>query len=58
MPTSEIRISRICRSTYPAEKKTIVCGQFVAVKCRSETYCWTQILNRKDYGGPSGACPG
>ena len=31
------------------EKKESVAGQF-AVKCKSETYCWTQKLNRKDYG--------
>ncbi len=31
------------------EKKKSVTGQF-AVKCKSETYCWTQKLNRKDYG--------
>ncbi len=27
-----------------------VAGQFAAVKYRSETYCWTQKLNRQDYG--------
>ena len=31
------------------EKKKSVAGQF-AVKYRSETYCWTQKLNREDYG--------
>jgi hypothetical protein len=30
------------------EKKKIVAGQF-EVKYRSETYCWTQKLNREDY---------
>jgi hypothetical protein len=31
------------------EKKQSVAGQF-AVNYMSETYCWTQKLNRKDYG--------
>ena len=31
------------------ENKTSVAGQF-AVNYRSETYCWTQELNREDYG--------
>ena len=31
------------------EKKKSVAGQF-AVKYKSETYCWTQKLNREDYG--------
>ena len=31
------------------EKKKSVAGQF-AVKYRSETYSWTQKLNREDYG--------
>ena len=35
---------------YPEEKKKSVAGQFAAVKYRSETYCWTQKLNREDYG--------
>ncbi len=30
-------------------KKKSVAGQFAA-KYRSETYCWTQKLNREDYG--------
>jgi hypothetical protein len=32
-------------------KKKSVAGQFAAVKYRSasETYCWTQKLNREDY---------
>jgi hypothetical protein len=36
----------------PEEKKSVA-DQFVAVKYRSETYCWTQKqkkLNREDYG--------
>ena len=32
------------------KKKKSVAGQFAAVKYRSETYCWTQKLNREDYG--------
>ena len=35
---------------YPKNKKESVAGQFAAVKYRSETYCWTQKLNREDYG--------
>jgi hypothetical protein len=38
--------------------KKSVAGQF-AVKYRSETYSWTQKLNREDYGkyrGTSGCC--
>jgi hypothetical protein len=31
------------------DKKKSVAGQF-AVKYESETYCWTQKLNREDYG--------
>ena len=34
----------------PQEKKKSVAGQFTAVKYRSETYWWTQKLNREDYG--------
>ena len=34
----------------PKKKKKSVAGQFAAVKYRSETYCWTQKLNREDYG--------
>jgi hypothetical protein len=34
----------------PPYKKKSVAGQFAAVKYRSETYCWTQKLNREDYG--------
>jgi hypothetical protein len=49
---NESRICMICRSTYPKKKKKSVAGQFAAVKCRSETYRWTQKLrNREDYGG-------
>ena len=32
------------------KKKTSVAGQFAGVKYRPETYCWTQKLNREDYG--------
>ena len=35
---------------YPTKKKKSVAGQFVAVKYTSGTYCWTQKLNREDYG--------
>ena len=35
---------------YPKKQKNTVAGQFAAVKYRSETYCWTQKLNREDYG--------
>ena len=31
----------------PEERKKSVAGQFAAVKYRSETYCWTQKLNRE-----------
>jgi hypothetical protein len=49
---NESRICRICsRGAYPKTKKKSVAGQFAAVKYRSETYCWTKKLNRKDYGG-------
>jgi hypothetical protein len=30
-----------------------VVDQFAPVKYRSETYCWTQKLNRKDYDPPT-----
>ncbi len=47
---NESRICRICRrGAYPKKKKSLA-GQFAAVKYRSETYCWTQKLNREDYG--------
>jgi hypothetical protein len=36
--------------TYPKKKKKSVAGQFVVVKYRSETYRWTQKLQREDYG--------
>jgi hypothetical protein len=36
--------------TYSKRKKKSVAAQFAAVKYRSETYCWTQKLNREDYG--------
>ena len=35
---------------YPKKKKKSVAGQFATVKYRSETYCWTQKLNREDNG--------
>jgi hypothetical protein len=35
---------------YPKKKKRSVAGQFASVKYTSETYCWTQILNKEDYG--------
>ena len=50
---NDSRICRICRSlpgAYPPPKKKSVAGQFAAVKYRSETYCWTEKLNREDYG--------
>ncbi len=51
MSASESRICRICRrGPYPQEKKKSVAGQLTAVKYRSETYCWTQKLNREGYG--------
>ena len=34
---------------YPKNKKSAA-GQFVAVKYKSEKYCWAQKLNREDYG--------
>ena len=35
---------------YPKKKKKSGAGQFAAVNYRSETYCWTQKLNKEDYG--------
>ena len=35
---------------YPKKNKNSVADLFPAVKYRSETYCWTQKLNREDYG--------
>ena len=32
------------QGAYPTKKKSFA-GQFVAVRYRSETYCWTQKLN-------------
>jgi hypothetical protein len=32
---------------YPKKRKSVA-GQFVAVKYNSETYCWTQKLNREE----------
>ncbi len=34
---------------YPKKKKSVA-GEFAAIKYRSETYCWTQDLNREDCG--------
>ncbi len=34
---------------YPKKKKSVP-DQFTVVKYRSETYYWTQKLNREDYG--------
>ena len=46
MPTHDE--SRICRRVLKKEKKSVA-DQF-AVKYRSEKHCWTQKLNREDYG--------
>jgi hypothetical protein len=46
--TQQSWICRICRRV-PKKKKSVA-DQFAAVKNRSETYCWTQKLNREDYG--------
>ena len=35
---------------HPETKEKSVAGQFATVKYKSETYCWTQKRNRKDYG--------
>jgi hypothetical protein len=35
---------------HPIKKKKSVAVQFSAVKYKLETYCWTQKLNREDYG--------
>ena len=45
---NEIRICR--RVPILKKKKKSVAGQFAAVNHRSETYRWTQKLNREDYG--------
>ena len=37
------------------EKKKSVSGQF-AVEYKSETYCWTQKLNKEDYGVLGTSC--
>jgi hypothetical protein len=42
--------SRICRRLLILKKKKSVAGQFAAVMYRSETCCWTEKLNREDYG--------
>ena len=48
---NESQMCRICRrGAYPKKKKKSVAGQFAAVKCRSETYYWTQKLKREDDG--------
>ena len=49
---NESRICRICRRVPILKKQQTesVAGQFAAVKYKSETYCWTQKLNREDYG--------
>ncbi len=48
---NESRICRICRRLLILKKKKMsVAGWFVAVKYRSETYCWTPKLNIEDYG--------
>ena len=47
---NESRICRICRRVLILKKKKSVAGQVATVKYRSETYCWTQKLNRQDYG--------
>jgi hypothetical protein len=52
---NESRICRICRSlpgclSLKKKKKKSVAGQFAAVKYRSETYRWTDKLNREDHG--------
>ena len=45
------RICKICTRVLILKKKEkSVAGQFVTVKYKSETYCWTQKLNRDDYG--------
>jgi hypothetical protein len=41
--------SRICRRVFMIEKNSVP-DQFAVVKYRSETYYWTQKLNREDYG--------
>jgi hypothetical protein len=52
---NESRICRMCRrGAYPKKKKSVA-GQFAAVKYRSETYCWTQKLNRENFV-LSGSC--
>jgi hypothetical protein len=48
---NESRICRICRRVLILKKRRrVFAGQFAAVKYRSETYDWTQQLNRTDYG--------
>ena len=44
--------SRICRRVLILKKKKMgVAGQFAAVKCRSDTKCWTEKLKREDLRG-------
>ena len=40
----------IMEGAYPKKKKKSVAGQFATVKYKSETYCWTEKLNREDCG--------
>ena len=44
--------SRICRRVLMLKKRrrVLLATEFAEVKYRSETYCWTQKLNREDYG--------
>ena len=46
---NESRICSICKRVLVKKKKSLA-SQFAAVKYRSEKYCWTKKLNRKDYG--------
>ncbi len=47
---NESRRCRICRRVLILQKRKSFAGQFAAVNYRSETYCWTQKLDREDYG--------
>jgi hypothetical protein len=38
------------KGAYPKKRKKSAADQFAVVKYRSETYCWTQKLNREYYG--------
>ena len=49
MPNASVgkpNMQHMQEGTYPEEKNKSVAGQFAAVKYRSETFCWTQKLNR------------